>query len=664
MKDILRIKVSQGGREAKEFTFESDRVFVGSSSDCDVLIEDPACAKLHAEIFREGSAWRLKDLNTQAGTFVSGQKITTKEFEKNIAFSIGRSTLSVSTGEESAGQCFLIPGEAGLPIKPFPLQNRSNVIGRAEDADFQIDEMSISRKHARIDRTGDDWCLVDLDSHNGCFVNGQRIEKTILKPGDEILLGRIPLRFEVRGGTPGAGKTVIFRGPIVAAADAGAMTQDIPKKGASPPSLPKATHDLPPPSAFRKKGNDPVVKILLLAIIGLLLVAFILFLLIQLGRKPQPAGSLQGKGPPRSEARVKVKEQAPAEVAAEVKAAFTSMVQPASGDPVSFEASGLAGEPLGVFSEVAGIVEQIGVRKGERIETGQTLVLITDPEVQRQYDALKAETNKAALEQAQEKLRQKRAGRASEQEISEAEEECQALEDDYRENLRELKDLQAALGSWVVAPVNGTLQALSVRVGQDIEAGDSLVDILPPDARSFQGSVSSSEASDMRPGDSCDIEEAGIVSSGVIRSVDEEEDGRWTVVVDSTEIPAAQGEGNAIVTWAPETSDLVLVIPEDAVFEMEGQSCVFFVDEDRAGLCEVAVGRTWGGNVEVERGLDLGDQVLVEFPQDLQVGQLIRITGEDEPEEGTADSQTETDPLSLGSGGENASGQETWRARC
>ena len=69
-------------------------------------------------------------------------------------------------------------------------------IGRSEECDISFpDDGSLSRVHARLDRDGDDWMLVDLGSTNGTFVNGERINEVRLQPGDVIELGDARMRF-------------------------------------------------------------------------------------------------------------------------------------------------------------------------------------------------------------------------------------------------------------------------------------------------------------------------------------------------------------------------------------------------------------------------------------------------------------------------------------
>ena len=63
-------------------------------------------------------------------------------------------------------------------------------------------EPKISRQHAQIDWIDDGWEVVDLASSNGTFVNGERVARRRMTPGDEILIGDCRLRYEQAGVLP------------------------------------------------------------------------------------------------------------------------------------------------------------------------------------------------------------------------------------------------------------------------------------------------------------------------------------------------------------------------------------------------------------------------------------------------------------------------------
>lgn len=89
---------------------------------------------------------------------------------------------------------FLVLLGSGNHIK-CPLNEDLLTIGRSESADIKIDGDFISRIHARILRIGMDSVLEDAGSKNGTWVNGEQIERHVLKHGDLIRVGSGNFRF-------------------------------------------------------------------------------------------------------------------------------------------------------------------------------------------------------------------------------------------------------------------------------------------------------------------------------------------------------------------------------------------------------------------------------------------------------------------------------------
>jgi two-component system, cell cycle response regulator len=74
--------------------------------------------------------------------------------------------------------------------KMFKLDRPEMVIGRSADADIPLDDEGVSRRHAKIVARGDGTLqLVDLNSTNGTFSNGERVEAQALHDGDKIQIG-------------------------------------------------------------------------------------------------------------------------------------------------------------------------------------------------------------------------------------------------------------------------------------------------------------------------------------------------------------------------------------------------------------------------------------------------------------------------------------------
>jgi pSer/pThr/pTyr-binding forkhead associated (FHA) protein len=82
-----------------------------------------------------------------------------------------------------------------VPERTFRvLPGTVRTIGRAAGADFIVDAALVSRVHCRVTALADGQLEVrDLESTNGTFVNGQRIEAARLSSGDTLQVGRVEL---------------------------------------------------------------------------------------------------------------------------------------------------------------------------------------------------------------------------------------------------------------------------------------------------------------------------------------------------------------------------------------------------------------------------------------------------------------------------------------
>ena len=83
--------------------------------------------------------------------------------------------------------------------RSFSITRDMTVIGRREDCDLRIPLGDVSRKHCRLVRDGDLLRLEDLGSSNGTYLNGQRVQESLLTPGDSIQIGPVVFVLQVDG---------------------------------------------------------------------------------------------------------------------------------------------------------------------------------------------------------------------------------------------------------------------------------------------------------------------------------------------------------------------------------------------------------------------------------------------------------------------------------
>ena len=95
----------------------------------------------------------------------------------------------------SAVQSDMLPSVDRRPTSRMPLPAKALRIGRVPDNDVVLSDLNVSRHHAELRKspTGS-YEIVDLDSHNGTFVNGQRVTHQVLSEQDLVSIGSSTFR--------------------------------------------------------------------------------------------------------------------------------------------------------------------------------------------------------------------------------------------------------------------------------------------------------------------------------------------------------------------------------------------------------------------------------------------------------------------------------------
>ncbi|MCL1918177.1 MAG: DUF3662 domain-containing protein [Peptococcaceae bacterium] len=81
--------------------------------------------------------------------------------------------------------------------KIFHLDQDAIIVGRQNACDLALQDDEVSRQHLTVFREGMRWCIEDLGSTNGTYVNGVHIDKYILKPGDRVRVGQTTFVFQM-----------------------------------------------------------------------------------------------------------------------------------------------------------------------------------------------------------------------------------------------------------------------------------------------------------------------------------------------------------------------------------------------------------------------------------------------------------------------------------
>jgi pSer/pThr/pTyr-binding forkhead associated (FHA) protein len=315
-----------GGRlvsltDGREYVIMSAPLVMGREAGCDVVIPGKDVSRRHAEIVPSAKGYLLVDSSTN-GVYVNdarvpGQRVLTRGDvirvgEESFRFYADQAAATpapaaapapaapppppppppVPAGAESRLQ----NTSFGMPASPRPAAAAAHPgggggsgaaalanflvrtgtlkgtrllvktpivnIGRADYNDLIIPDESVSTSHAKLQRREGVWVLVDLESTNGTFVDGERIKAdTPIAPGTMVRFGDIQLVFEptddAMGVAKGGGTKVIESLKVASTPTAPPQPSPAPKPSPAPAPKPAAAPKGPPPKAAPAKRPGP-----------------------------------------------------------------------------------------------------------------------------------------------------------------------------------------------------------------------------------------------------------------------------------------------------------------------------------------------------------------------------------------------------------------------
>jgi pSer/pThr/pTyr-binding forkhead associated (FHA) protein len=300
-KSTGKATANTGGRvvsltDGREYAIAGSSLVFGRDATCDVVVAGKDVSRRHAEVVQTPKGYLIVDSSTN-GTFVNearveGQRLLARADVIRIGdenFRFYADTAPQAAPNPQPGPTASTPPAApqapSSPPPPAPpagvgerlkhtlhgtptpvLGNflvRSGVlkgqrlvvktpvanIGRADYNDVVIPDESVSTTHAKLQRREGVWVLVDLDSTNGTFVDGERVQgEAPLAPGATVRFGEVSLVFEptddAAGVVKGGGTRMLE-----------AMKIPAPPPSPAPAAPPKPT---PAPAKPKPKARPPV----------------------------------------------------------------------------------------------------------------------------------------------------------------------------------------------------------------------------------------------------------------------------------------------------------------------------------------------------------------------------------------------------------------------
>ncbi len=94
-----------------------------------------------------------------------------------------------------SGSALLLVRTGALAGARYLLDHDVTTVGRHPEADIFFDDVTVSRRHAEITRSGTSFEIVDQRSLNGIYLNGERADRGVLANGSELRIGKFRLNF-------------------------------------------------------------------------------------------------------------------------------------------------------------------------------------------------------------------------------------------------------------------------------------------------------------------------------------------------------------------------------------------------------------------------------------------------------------------------------------
>ncbi|MCS6911822.1 MAG: FHA domain-containing protein [Myxococcales bacterium] len=220
------------GREVARVEIEAGDLTIGRDADRQLILSSPSVSRRHCRLRIDGSGPVIMDEGSANGVIVNGVRITAPTAVNQLSrIEVAEFRLQVEPvgGPHPVGPAGVMhpPGGIAMPMAaagpvpdvvrliaeggPYdgrifelpPLQEIA--VGRAMDNDLILDDPSLSRKHAKLRRLGGGRLEVeDTRSANGTYVNGRKVDRAQLGPGDTLRFGELVFRIDGGGLAPAA----------------------------------------------------------------------------------------------------------------------------------------------------------------------------------------------------------------------------------------------------------------------------------------------------------------------------------------------------------------------------------------------------------------------------------------------------------------------------
>lgn len=198
------LTIQSTGQPPYDVKLERDSFIIGRGTQSDIVLPQPA-SRQHGRLERRENTWFYRDLGSTNGTLLNEQRVEETALHDGDILRVGdlqgnwvrltfhdpAAVAGPTAVARTVGQTIV------LGARTTGTADASLFIGRNPESAVPLAAPNVSWQHARLDHTPEGFTLVDLDSTNGTFVNGQRITAPrMLNKDDIIQIGPFRLLFD------------------------------------------------------------------------------------------------------------------------------------------------------------------------------------------------------------------------------------------------------------------------------------------------------------------------------------------------------------------------------------------------------------------------------------------------------------------------------------
>jgi pSer/pThr/pTyr-binding forkhead associated (FHA) protein len=212
----------------EKFITEKKRITIGRTPDNDIVLDNRGVSRRHAQIEFGDNQAVIIDNESLNGTFVNSRRVSEEVLKENDAITIGKYSLVFHPSADRGNSPFemdgtmvlqtkkqremiakdqrnkqltsksgksLLLGEAGAEFEEYQIDRNVVTIGKSSLANVKAKGFFLSSIQAKLVNENEGFWIVNLGKKGKTKINGEKVERYLLKNDDIIQVGKTVYRF-------------------------------------------------------------------------------------------------------------------------------------------------------------------------------------------------------------------------------------------------------------------------------------------------------------------------------------------------------------------------------------------------------------------------------------------------------------------------------------